>query len=151
MEQKIENAKKYFFIEGKTTLNDIQSYANAQIPGLMQSIGKEQSQVVGPMEFIYFGATNDMNNIFTLQIAMPVAEKKTVAAPYEIRETSPFVCESFIYEGSLVDIGPAYDNAFAQIGAKQLIPTGEIREIYHHYKDYTSAENRTEIQIGVQA
>lgn len=150
MEQKIEKAKKYYYFEGQTTLADIKPFADAHIPGLLQSIAKEQLTVSGPMEFIYFGASSDVNNIFTLQIALPVIDIKAVEAPYQVKEVGPFDYVSFLLEGSMENLDAAYGNAFAEIGAKQLQPSGEIREVYHVYKDYTSADNRTEVQIGIK-
>ncbi len=149
MEQKQEKAKQFFYQEGKTTLNGLVNYADAQIPGVLEQVAKAGLAVTGPMEFIYFGATGDVNNEFTLQIALPVAEQKSISVPYQIKQVPEFKCLSVVHKGDIAEIGGVYDKLFAEIQAQKIVPNGEIREVYHLYKDHDSAENVTEIQIGI--
>jgi predicted transcriptional regulator YdeE len=149
MEQKQEKSKQFFYQEGKTTLKGLVNYADAQIPGVLEQVAKVGLAVTGPMEFIYFGATGDVNNEFTLHIALPVAEQKIIPAPYQIKQVPEFKCLSVVHKGNIADIGATYDQVFAQIQAQKIVPNGEIREVYHLYKDHASAENVTEIQIGI--
>lgn len=149
MEQKQEKSKQFFYQEGKTTLKGLVNYADAQIPGVLEQVAKVGLAVTGPMEFIYFGATGDVNNEFTLHIALPVAEQKIIPAPYQIKQVPEFKCLSVVHKGNIADISATYDQVFAQIQAQKIVPNGEIREVYHLYKDHASAENVTEIQIGI--
>ncbi|HTF82322.1 MAG TPA: GyrI-like domain-containing protein [Cytophagales bacterium] len=149
MEQKLEKPKNFFYHEGRTTLKEIGSYSDVKIPRLLENVAKQGIKVNGPMEFIYIGATGDENQEFLLQIALPIEEDLSALAPYKIRKSSEFKCLSLELKGSLEALHPTYDKAFAYIQQNRMIPSGEIREVYHVYKDFTSDENITEIQIGI--
>lgn len=147
---KLVASKTIFYKEGKTTLNSIHEYANREVEALMLEVERGGLEPQGPLEFIYFGASGDMEKEFTLQIALPVKEKKPVKAGYQFRETAPFKCLSYDYKGDVSQMFPAYEMLYQQLEEKQLQPLDEVREVYKQWEHLTSANNITEIQIGIR-
>ena len=47
-------------------------------------------------------------------------------------------------------MAPAYEMLYQQLGEKALQPLDEVREVYKQWEHLTSANNITEIQIGIQ-
>lgn len=149
MQTKVVEPKTFFYAEGKTSLRHIHEYSNEVIPALMKESERAGVQITGPMEFIYFGACADMDKEFTLQIALPVKEEKEVSKEYGFKQSVPFKCISHEYKGDVSKMGTAYENLFQQLFSHQLQPNDEVREVYAKWEHLTSANNITEIQIGV--
>lgn len=149
METKVINPKTLIYYEGKTSLKNIVNYSNSAIEELMKEVTSSGIEINGPMEFIYFGATDDLEKEFTLQIGLPVKEKKTVGKKFNFKETSPFKCVSYQYKGDVSKMFEVYSNLYQQINQKQLQPLDEIREVYLKWEHLTSENNITEIQIGI--
>lgn len=149
METKTIKPKTYFFSEGTTTLNNIHSYADKAVPALLEQIKKSGLEESGPMEFIYFGASNDMNKEFTLRIAVPVKKTKAATDGFQYITTGAFKCVSSEYKGDVSKMYPEYQKMYEQIYANQYQPTDEIREVYRQWENPASEKNITEIQIGI--
>lgn len=141
--------KLYFYHEGKTTLNNIMDYCDPRIPRVYEEAERAGLEAIGPMEFIYFGASNDLDKEFTLRIALPVKEKKPVGGNYHFAESKGFSCVSTLHKGSIINIMGTYDRLFGEIMGAGLKPNDEIREVYHRWEQPESPTNETEIQIGI--
>ena len=73
----------------KTTLNKIHQVAEHLTGSLMADVEKLGIAPAGPLEFIYFSATGDMDKEFTLKIALPVSsDASTNESSFEIKETN---------------------------------------------------------------
>lgn len=142
--------KKVFFGSLKTTLNKIQTDTNPIIEALYGDVEKYKIQPAGPLEFIYHGATDDMDKEFDLEIALPVA---TVTKPewsqFDFKETNDFKCVSEEYKGSMENIYGAYEKLFGEINADGMNSNDEVREVYQNWVSFSSEENIVEIQIGI--
>lgn len=103
----------------------------------------------GPMEFIYFGASDDVDKEFTLQVGLPVTDKKPCSKNFNFKNTSPFKCVSYQYKGDVSKMFDVYSVLFAKIYQKQYKPIDEVREVYINWEHLTSESNLTEIQIGI--
>lgn len=147
---KVVESKTIFYHEGTTTLNEIHDYANGGVEALMQEVERNGLEPQGPLEFIYFGATADMDKSFTLQIALPVKAKKEVGKGFRFRETAPFRCLSYDYHGDLNKVSPVYEMLYQHLAANQQEASNEIREVYKQWEHMSSANNITEIQIGLK-
>lgn len=149
METKIVNPKTFFYSEGKTTLNKIHEHADREVPKLLKEMEMKGIKEDGPMEFIYFGVTNELDKEFTLRISVPVKEEKTVSDGYLFSKEGAFKCLSTEYKGDINKILPVYERIFEQIYKNKYQPKDEIREIYHQFENPSSEKNITEIQIGI--
>jgi len=148
---KVVPAKKYFCYATRTTLNKINEVANAEIGPFMEAMNRLGLQPAGPMEFLYWDCTSDMDKIFDLEIAMPVNTVVELAnKKYRFRSAEAFKCLSLVYHGDISKIDNAYEMLFGHIGQNHLKTTNHIREVYEHYIDLHAAENITEIQIGLE-
>ncbi len=151
MEQVTVQPKLYFYLEGKTTLNQLLEYADKRVDNMYEELTRSGLEKTGPIEFIYRGASNDRDKEFTLQIAMPVKEQKNeVKAPFRFRRSSNFKCLSHMHKGTFTELAKVYDPLFEYVWDHSLKPSEEIREVYHAFEAPDSPNNVTEIQIGLQ-
>lgn len=142
--------KKYFFYSEKTTLRELNDVANKEVKPIMEAVEELGLQPVGPMEFIYFDCTEEMDKEFTLEIAIPVADQKPYSGgKYAFKEAEEFKCISQTHHGDLAKLPEVYDTMFKKISADNVKVTNEIREVYKHYEVNSSANNVTEIQVGL--
>jgi effector-binding domain-containing protein len=152
MEQIAIQPKLYFYLEGKTTLNQLPEYGDIHVDKVYEEVARTGLEKTGPIEFIYYGATEDKNKEFTLQIAIPVKEpKKDIKADFHFRTASDFKCLAHTYKGSFMEFEKVYENLFEYVWDNSLKPTDEVREVYHSFVSPDSPDNVTEIQIGLQA
>lgn len=149
METKVVNAKTFLYFEGKTTLGKIMDYANPVVYRFYDEIKKAGVEPTGPLEFIYYGATDDPEKEFTLQVAMPVKDEKPVSNGFRFKKAEDFKCISYDYKGNVSNMYPVYENLYQQLFAADLKPNDEVREVYRHWENPESDNNITEIQIGV--
>lgn len=147
---KVVAPKIIFYKEGTTTLARIHEYADRVVPALMQEAENRKLLPAGPLEFIYFGCTGDMEQEFRLQIALPVEEQKAGAGEFSFRQTDSFYCLHHDYAGDVNQMFPVYEMLYRQLAQKQWQPSDEVREVYKQWEHLTSANNLTEIQIGLQ-
>ena len=149
MDTKNVAPKKYFYYSEKTTLRKLNDVANKEAKPIMETLEQLDLQQAGPMEFIYFDCTEDLDKEFTLEIAIPVAEQKTyVGNKYAFKEVGEFKCISQVHHGDIAKLPEVYDTMFKKIFADNVKVTNEIREVYEHYEVNSSANNITEIQVG---
>lgn len=149
METKVISPKLLLFKEGKTTLKNIFAYSDSAVKALMKEVTKAGIEPVGPLEFVYYGITDDLDKEFILQIGIPVKEKKAVGESVYYKETLPFKCISYLYKGDVTKISNSYSYLYKEIKIKQLQPKDEVREVYLKWEHLSSANNITEIQIGI--
>lgn len=149
METKVVSPKTLFYNEGTTSLNKIIEYSDTAVKALLNEVDASGIEATGPMEFIYYGVTNDPEKQFILQIGLPVKEKKPSSENFKFKTTSPFKCVSYKHKGDVSRIPEVYENLFQQLDKEQLQPKDEIREVYVKWEHLTSANNITEIQIGI--
>ena len=150
MEQKSIQPKKVVVKSTKTTLSQIAKATEPLLDSLFSQVQKNGITPVGPLEFIYFGATGDVNKQFDLEIALPVlADEKLASSDLQTKDTNAITCMSHVHKGSLETIMNTYDELFKELEWNKIIPTNEVREVYLNWVDFSSDENITEIQIGI--
>ena len=151
MEKKIVPSKNYFTVVTTTTLNKIQEVAARETDKLIAGINELKLEPVGPMEFIYFDCTEDREKEFTLEIALPVKETNAqLPKEFSFKKHPDFQCVSYVHKGELTNLYDVYDKLFTDMWNNSLRPTNQVREVYVNYRDVFSADNVTEIQIGLQ-
>jgi predicted transcriptional regulator YdeE len=150
MQTKMVPAKKYFCFVGQTTLNNITEIAGKEVDPLFEEAAKLGLQQTGPLEFIYFDATEDKNKPFTLWIALPISHEKPLQnSNYTIHDSGDFKCFAHVHQGDLSDLYSVYDKIFGELFSRGLKPGNQIREVYEVYENLVSEKNITEIQIGI--
>lgn len=141
---------KNFYVNRLTTTTDnIMAIADKEVDALYGEIKTRQLTPTGKTEFIYHNWSKDQP--FVIEIAVPVEEK---ACPpnerFELVQRDAFKHLSYTHKGSFEEIEAVYNKLFAELGFKGLKYSGEVREVYTTFIHPTSAENITEIQIGLE-
>jgi effector-binding domain-containing protein len=90
-----------------------------------------------------------MDTKFTLEIAMVVDQEKPYDGKYKFRDLEGFTCVSTIHNGDINRIGATYEQFMPQIFKSGNQVTDQSREVYHKWLSPESAENITEIQVGI--
>lgn len=143
--------KTYFCYSERTTLNDLHEVAARETNKFMTEAQRLKLEPTGPLEFIYIDCTNDKNKSFTLVMALPVKEAKSIGeGKYSIKNFEALKCVKHTYKGSFSNIYQEYENLFEEIFSKGIKPTNQVREVYHQFTTIDSPENITEIQVGIQ-
>jgi effector-binding domain-containing protein len=149
METKVISPRTCFVKEGKTTLKQIHEYASKVVSEINGEVKASGIETIGPMEFIYYGASDNMEKEFTLQIALPVRDERKCREGFSFIKTSEFKCISHYYKGDVTKLFPVYEKLYQEIFENQIEPNGEMREIYVNWEYLSSEKNITEIQIGI--
>lgn len=107
--------------------------------------------VTGAIHWHYFGFTGDASSVFTLEIALPVAE---VIADYDgnfhFKRTEPFRCVTLVHEGAWDSLPASYEKIMQFIAEQRLEPAGVTREIYVNSDFHDPGANVTMVQMGVK-
>lgn len=144
-------AQKYFIYRTETTLLNVNAIAMREIETLYATAGQLCLDTSAPLEFIYWGATGDVEKPFILEIALPVGDEEvTIPAHYELLEHPSFKAFAYTHHGDFSNIMPIYKELFNQLFAQGHKPTTQTREVYINWVDLTSSENVTEILLGIE-
>ena len=150
MNTKNVEGKKYFYYTEKTTLRNLVEVGDREAMPIIETAEKLGLELAGPMEWVYFDCSDNMDKEFTLEIALPVkSEKPYTGNKYAFRDANAFQCISHLHKGDLAKIANTYEGLFKDIMSKNINITNEIREVYENYEGYNSPSNLTEIQIGL--
>ena len=103
----------------------------------------------GALHWNYFGIDGLPETVFTLEVALPVHEKEAVVQGFESKQIPAIKCLSLVHEGLWENLPQSYGKAMGYLSANGLAMTHECREIYQIIDLEESANNITEIQIGI--
>jgi effector-binding domain-containing protein len=134
----------------QVTLPDLKEFVRIKARELYQDAIHSNLEITGPVYWIYYGMDGNPQTLFTLEIAVPVADMNGYKGDFKVRRLSKFKCLSTWHKGSWDKLYSTYGEAFAEIGRKSLIPSGECREIYQLIDFSNEGNNLTEVQIGIQ-
>jgi effector-binding domain-containing protein len=132
----------------KLKKEEIPAFAGEAVQSLYAKLGELGVKPAGDLVFVY-NCTRGADGIDCC-IGIPIAESKFDAAPFQVVQLNDFRCESAIYQGSMRGIGPAWEKMYGSLKARGAQCGTESREVYIHWVDFDSAENRTELQVGVE-
>lgn len=149
MQIKTIQPQNYFCYTTKTTLNQINEVASREVEALYAQAQKLDLEPQGPLEFIYFDCTNDKDKEFTLEIALPVKDNGRADGKYQMKNFGIFKCMSYVHKGSLEDLYEVYDSIFENLHKEGQKPGNQVREVYLDYKSMDSADNVTEVLVGI--
>ena len=144
-------SQMFFCHSQKTTLNKVSHYVPLEVEKLFHTAGNLGLDITPPLQFIYYGATADRDQEFTLNIALPVTTSYALPpdSPYMFKSMQEFKCYSYLYQGNMEGLIKEYDLIFQKLFSDGLQPTQEIREVYQKFTSADAIENLTEVQIGI--
>jgi effector-binding domain-containing protein len=138
-----------FCVAAEVTPADIPVFAEKAIGPLYETLGKLGQQPAGNLQFIcpkWNGPAARNKIVF----AIPIAKEFPVAAPYYIWKAPAFKCASVEYKGPMSGIKDAWMKFAGDVEQSGHKAVASWREVYVHWVAPDSAENRTELQMGVE-
>ena len=80
---------------------------------------------------------------------MAVDGEKPYSGKYKFKSLKGFKCATTIHNGSINKLGETYEKFMPELFKSGNKMTDQSREVYIKYVEQDSAENITEIQVGV--
>jgi effector-binding domain-containing protein len=109
-----------------------------------------QLQIMGPIQWHYFGFSGDESKTFTLEVSLPVGDvEEAYDGKFHFKRTDPFKCISEIHEGGWLEIPKTYGKIFQFMQEQNLAPISVNREIYIQSDLKDPEANTTEILVGI--
>jgi effector-binding domain-containing protein len=139
----------FLFFRTETTVGELEKFlpiAN----DLFREAFEKKLRITGPIHWHYFGFSTDVQNTFTLEVALPVAD---IIGEYDgnfhFKRSEPFKCVSLMHEGSWSELPKSYGSLMEFIMKKNFKVSGVNREIYINTDFINQDANITEVQIGI--
>jgi hypothetical protein len=132
-----------------TTLSQLSQFIAVTARGLHQEAVRLGVDVMGPIYWTYYGATGDPNNVFQLEIALPVSEAKGEPSDFSFRRIDSFKCVADTLDGPWENLGGFYSRFIPQTIQQGHQLSGVIREMYVHMDLAEPVNNITEVQLGI--
>ena len=121
---------------------EIPPYAQKTVPAVFAKARELELEIAGPEVFIYHFHDQGMD----LRIGVPVKAKRGDPGEFEFFTAAPVNVLSTVYSGSMKTIGKGWDDLNLEVKRRKVPCTNECREAYLVWKDFDSADNRTELQ-----
>lgn len=139
----------FLFFRTETRVTELEKFLPISNE-LFKEAFERNLRITGPVHWHYFGFMGDINKLFTLEIALPVAEIiREYDGRFHFKRSEPFSCASIVHEGNWLDIPKSYERLMAFTGKQKLTAAGVNREIYINVDFANPESNVTEIQLGV--
>lgn len=137
------------FFTTRTTLNELSSLVGAVAAELYKEAAAQQLLPVGPITWIYIGADGKPDTVFTLEIALPVHGQPATESLFLYKELPAFQCATTVHYGAWNKLGDAYRRLFAGLQQNGRQANGFCREEYIRMDFADTANNITEVQVGI--
>ena len=137
----------YFHASTRATFQTIGDKAKTLIPAVEKAIADAHVHPVGPLVFIYHGAS-EANVEFDLDIGFPISEKVTPPAEFKVRDVAEYPCTSVVYSGPMSRISTAYEKLMPAAHAASQKPSDESREMILYFEGVESPNNVVHISVG---
>ena len=149
METKQIPSKMLFCAEKILTTPEIPQFAEAVLEPIYKQAEVMDLDIAGPPEFVYFNSSGDPKRPFHLVVGFPVAESKPSNSDFFFFETQPFHCAAVDYKGPMQGIRDAWKALVQEVLDKDFWLGNQGREVYKQWVSFESAENITELQMGI--
>ena len=139
----------FFCVAEGVTQADIPVFAGRAVGPLYETLGKLGQQPAGDLQFIcpeWIGPDAKNKIVF----AIPSAKEFPVEAPYYLWKAPAFKCAWVEYKGPMSGIKGAWMRFAADVEQGGHKAAASWREVYVHWVAPDSAEDRTELQMGVE-
>ncbi len=135
----------------KATLNTLSDKVGDLPMQLYADFESRNTPPAGPMVFVYRGMDGDPDAEFDLQVCLPLDSASTsYNGRFETTTLEPFEHVQRSYVGPMETMGKkGYEPLFVDMAKAGLQANGQAREIYVNWVSPESAENHTDIQVGV--
>lgn len=139
------------YFETETSLSKLMDYVRIVAHRLYREAIHKEMEITGPIYWIYNGADGNPDTQFNLTIALPVSanESPLTESEFKLKYLEPFNCISGHLYGSWEGLGKMYGELIAELGAKNLVMSGENRELYLNMDFQNPENNITQVQIGI--
>ena len=139
--------------QAELTVPKIPTFAEEATTSLMRITEECGIEITAPPVFVYTGAGTGAEDLFTMQVAFPVAEETKFEGNDRVSLVSyeAFKCaRALIYRGAMMRLGEAYPVAMNALKDAEHVPMEQSREVYKYWVGYDSPENVIEIQMGIR-
>lgn len=152
MEKVTLAARTYWCAEKTLTIPEIPAFAEATLPAMFTHLQSAEVTPTGPVEFIYFNMDGDLARPFRMLLAIPIdgegVPETDTFFPYRSTEISALKSS---HQGSMATIGSAWDSLMQYAMMNRIQTTTECSEIYTQWVSPESADNVTELYVGIDA
>ena len=132
----------------RTTIQQLSGLAVIVAKELMNEAIKNDAFVSGPVYWVYHGMDGKPDTVFTLEICVPV-QGYFQSSRFSIKQLPAFKALAHTYQGPWDKLGDVYGQMFQQIDARKIPINEECREVYINIDLQHTANNITEVQLGV--
>ncbi|HVI46852.1 MAG TPA: DJ-1/PfpI family protein [Chitinophaga sp.] len=139
----------FLFRRYQTNLAGLLPLVRHAIKEIYQEAATSGLEVSGAQQWHYHGFDGHPDTVFTLDIGLPVATVKPVAAPHQCETIAPFHCVSLMHKGPWEHLGETYAKLISAIQILGLQMTGYSTEQYLLYDFENPEQNLTNIRIGI--
>jgi len=139
----------FFCVAEEVAQAEIPAFAERAVGPLFEALGARGQHPIGDLHFIcpqWMGPEAKSRIVF----AVPVAAEFPVEAPYYLWRSPAFKCAWIEYQGPMSGIKEAWGHFGAAVEQTSHRPVGSWREVYVHWVAPESAEDRTELQMGIE-
>lgn len=141
----------FLYFRTKTRIGELGRFVGIIARELHRDAALCDLEVTGPVYWNYFGFTGNESTLFTLDIALPIAEiPGSYRGKFQAKREESFPCVSMVHEGSWFDLQQSYITMMEFLAVRGLEPCGQNREVYLNIDFMNPAANVTEIQIGIR-
>ena len=143
--------KRVFAAKKEIKMADVGEFAMQTLPELAKKATELKLGQRGPIMLCYHGFTGDYEKPFTIEADYPVwRDDDDYVGDFAFRTAPKFKCASVIYQGAPDGIGAAWQKLVSEAEAAGYKMTGESRELFLSWEAPDSANNITELQLGIE-
>ena len=140
----------FLYFRTRSKVGELGRFVGIIARELHRDAALNDQEVTGPVYWNYFGFYGDPSKDFALEIAVPIGEiPLAYGGKFDIKRVETFHCISLTHEGSWYDIPFSYRKLSEFALERDLIPTGNNRELYVNVDFGNPEANVTEIQLGI--
>jgi len=139
----------FFCVDEAVTQAEIPDFAMRAIGPLYEALGKAGQHPAGDLQFLC-PQWNGPEGKSKLVIGIPVASEFPAKAPAYFWKAPAYRCLWTEYVGPMSGIKDAWAQLGAAVEKSEHRCAGSWREVYVHWVAPESAENRTELQSGIE-
>ena len=129
-----------------TTLKEVGKYAYTVAKQLYAEAAKQGILPTGPVHWLYYDCDGIPDDLFTLEIALPVQTAPSNASEFLFKELPSFQSVAHLYKGPW-DMYTAYDDIINWTKANGYSLTENFREVYFFMNENYQI---TEINVGIK-
>lgn len=137
--------------ERMITIPEVAAVSAELCPVIMQDAERHGLTITGPWIFVSYGFPKDAQTTFKIEFCLPVTIQDSYRGDFVLKTLEPILCAAGQHKGPLRTLfSDGYGKLLQATTAAGHRFSGESREIYHRWQGPDAADNRIEIQFGLQ-